>query len=578
MLFPRFLLSVAALSGVTAAQGVSTYVNPAVPTGTPVPGNYTGPLRPQVHYSPPAGFMNDPNGMFYLNGVFHLYYQYNPTGLGAGNQHWGHATSKDGYTWENQQIALFPPEEKQYVFSGSVVVDANNTSGFFPDQDNGVVAIFTLARYNEDGSGGPQTQAIAYSHDEGYTFQYYAQNPVINSTSSQFRDPKVIRYEDHWAMVVSYAQEFALGIFTSTDLKQWMWASNFTNHGLLGTQYECPNLVKMPVRDPKSGAVVDEKYVITLSVQPGAPLGGSITQYFIGDFNGTHFATVDAATRLTDFAKDNYAAQFFYGVEGNPISLGWASNWQYAQQVPTGNNEGWRSAMTLPRASYLTKSPRIGWNMVDEIYDAKPIMGESLATKTMGNGSVTVDYADVESGAIYVEANVTGIDVAKAGSFTTLNLTFTSPASGESLRSGFYFGGDNPFFVDRGQLRGFDNVFFTDKFSVADVYYESAADKTASWRVQAVLDRSMYEVFLDGGRHAGTVLVYPTQPLTVVNVAARDLPAGAQVSVAIWSLKSTWAGMANEQGTVLGNVTTTPTSGKAPASKRHMIYEGGFST
>lgn len=126
-------------------------------------------------------------------------------------------------------------------------------------------------------------------------------------------------------MVVAYAQEFAVGIFTSPDLKKWTWASNFTNHGLLGAQYECPNIVKMPVRDRDSGAVVDEKYVITLSAQPGAPLGGSVTQYFIGDFNGTHFTTIDAATRLTDFAKDNYAAQFFYGVEGNPISLGWAS-------------------------------------------------------------------------------------------------------------------------------------------------------------------------------------------------------------------------------------------------------------
>ncbi|KAK8004559.1 VMS1-like protein [Apiospora arundinis] len=576
MLFPSLLLSVAAFAGAAAAQGVSTYVNPAVPTGTPIPANYTGPLRPQVHYSPPTGFMNDPNGMFYLNGVFHLYYQYNPTGLGAGNQHWGHATSKDGYTWENQPIALFPPEERQYVFSGSVVVDVNNTSGFFPNQNNGVVAIFTLARYNEDGSGGPQTQAIAYSHDEGYTFQYYDQNPVINSTSSHFRDPKVIRHGDSWAMVVAYAQEFAVGIFTSPDLKKWTWASNFTNHGLLGAQYECPNIVKMPVRDRDSGAVVDEKYVITLSAQPGAPLGGSVTQYFIGDFNGTHFTTVDAATRLTDFAKDNYAAQFFYGVEGNPISLGWASNWQYAQQVPTGNNEGWRSAMTLPRISYLTKAPRIGWTMVDEIYDTKPILGESLGAKPdMGNGSLTVDYADVASNALYIEANVTGINVAKATSFSTLNLTFTSPASGESLRSGFYFGGDNPFFVDRGQLRGFDNIFFTDKFSVADVYYDSAADKTATWRVQAVIDRSMYEVFLDGGRHAATVLLYPTQPLTVVNVAARDLPAGAKVSVGVWALKSTWAGQANEQGTVMGNVTTTTT--KAASSKRHMIYEGGFS-
>ncbi|KAK6823588.1 hypothetical protein PG989_000321, partial [Apiospora arundinis] len=520
-----------------------TYANLAVPTGTPIPGNYTGALRPQVHYSPPVGFMNDPNGMFYLNGVFHFV---------------------DGYTWENQAIALFPPAERVYVFSGSAVIDVNNTSGFFPDQDNGIVAIFTLAHYNEDGSDGPQTQAIAYSHDEGYTFRYYDQNPVIHSTSSQFRDPTVIRYGYSWAM-------FALGIFTSPDLKEWTWTSNFTHHGLLGAQYECPNLVKMPVRD-QDGVTVDEMYVLTLSVQPGAPLGGSITQYFMGNFNGTHFSTLDAATRLTDFAKDNYAAQFFYGMEGNAVSLDWASNWQYTQQVPTGNLEGWRSAMTLLR---LTKAPRIGWTIVDEIYDPKPILGESLKTETMGNGRVTVDYSEVESNALYIEANVTGINVAKLTSFSTVNLTFKSPASDESLRLGFYFGGDNPFFVDRGLLRGFDNIFFTDKFSVADVYYDSLTHKTASWRVQAVIDRSIYEVFLDSGRHAATVLFYPTQPLTRVDVAAQDLPEGAQVSVAVWSLKSTWAGMANQQRTVLGNVTGT--SGHATAAKKCIIYEGGFS-
>ncbi|KAK8002268.1 hypothetical protein PG989_001987 [Apiospora arundinis] len=573
MLFPRsLLLSIAALEGCLAAQ--------AVPNGTPLPGNYTGPLRPQVHYSPPTGFMNDPNGMFYLNGVFHLYYQYNPTGLGPGNQHWGHATSKDGYTWENQAIALFPPNQRVFVYSGSAVVDINNTSGFFPHQDNGVVVVFTFANYNEDGSTGPQTQAIAYSHDEGYTFQYYDGNPVINSTSSQFRDPKVIWYGDHWAMVVAYSQEFVVAIYTSPDLKEWTWASNFTDHGLLGAQYECPNIVKMPVRD-RDGAVVDEKYVLTISLQPGAPLGGSVTEYFIGDFNGTHFTTVDAATRLTDFAKDNYAAQFFYGVEGNPINMGWASNWQYTGLVPTGNNEGWRSAMTLPRVNYLTKSaPRIGWTMVDDIYDPKPIMSASplKAATDMGNGNVTVDYSDVESRALYIEANVTGLDVTKTSGLTTLNLTFTSPTSGESLRSGFYFGGDSTFFVDRGQLRGFDNVYFTDKFSIADVYYDNP--KAASWSIKAVIDRSMYEVFVGGGRHAGTVLLYPTQPLTVVNVAARDMPAGAQVSVAVWALNSTWAGQADGQGTVLGNVTTATTtkpSGKAAGSKRHMIFEGAFS-
>ncbi|KAI5923960.1 glycosyl hydrolase [Camillea tinctor] len=568
-MFTNTLIGAVAVAAVNvAAQGTSA-TTPAVPTGTPIPGDYTGPLRPQVHFSPPQGFMNDPNGMFKdANGTWHMYYQYNPTGIVAGNQHWGHATSEDLYHWENQAIALYPPEEGQYVFSGSAVIDVNNTSGFFPDQDNGVVAITTIAH----GGSGPQTQDIAYSRDGGYTFEWYANNPVIDSTSSQFRDPKVIWYEDHWVAVIAYSQEFVVGIFTSPDLKSWTWASNFTRHGLLGTQYECPNLVKMPVRDRDSGDLLEETYVLALSVQPGAPLGGSITEYFVGDFNGTHFAPSDATTRLTDFAKDNYAAQYFYGTaEGeNPVNLGWASNWQYAQQVPTGNSEGWRSAMTLPRANYLTYAPRIGLTMVNEIYDMSPVLedGDALAEQTMGNGSVVVDYSDVASGAVFVDVTVTGINTTLVSSFTTLNLTLSAPASGEALQSGFYFGGDTPFFVNRGLLRGFDNIFFTDKFSIADVY-SSDSSALASWSMQAVVDRSIFEVFVDRGTHAGTVLFYPTQPLSQLTVASRDLPEGAQVSVSVRALKSAWAEYEDESGVVAGNVTET-------IAKRHMAYEAAF--
>ncbi|KAI1497001.1 glycosyl hydrolase [Biscogniauxia marginata] len=566
-----FLGAVAIAAANVAAQGETSSATPVVPKGEPIPGDYTGALRPQIHFSPPQNFMNDPNGMFRdANGTWHLYYQYNPTGLVAGNQHWGHATSEDLYHWENQPIALYPPEEEVYVFSGSAVVDVNNTSGFFPDQDNGVVAIFTLAH----GGSGPQTQDIAYSRDGGYTFEYYSGNPVIDSTSSQFRDPKVIWYEDHWVAVIAYSQEFVVGIYTSPNLKEWTWASNFTRHGLLGTQYECPNLVKMPVRGG-DGAVVDEKYVLSISVQPGAPLGGSTTEYFPGDFNGTHFAPLDAATRLTDFAKDNYAAQYFYGTPdgANPVNMGWASNWQYAQQVPTGELEGWRSAMTLPRANYLTYAPRVGLVMADEIYDLSPVLGDAapLEETTLGNGSIAVDYSGVASGAVYVDVNVTGINTTLVSAYTTLNLSLSSPASGEALQSGFYFGGDTPFFVNRGLVRGFDNVFFTDKFSTADVY---SADRSslASWRMQAVVDRSIFEVFVDGGVHAATVLFYPTQPLTQLTLGAHDLPEGAEVSVSVRGLKSTWAKYENEQGIVAGNVKTTTNS----VTKRHMAYESEF--
>ncbi|KAI1632514.1 glycosyl hydrolase [Biscogniauxia mediterranea] len=574
-MFPNTLIGAVAVAAVSvAAQGTTSSATPAVPTGEPIPGDYTGALRPQIHFSPPQHFMNDPNGMFRdANGTWHLYYQYNPTGLVAGNQHWGHATSADLYHWENQAIALYPPEEGVYVFSGSAVVDVNNTSGFFPDQDNGVVAMFTLAH----GGSGPQTQDIAYSRDGGYTFEYYAANPVIDSASSQFRDPKVIWYEDHWVAVIAYSQEFVVGVYTSPDLKAWTWASNFSRHGLLGTQYECPNLVKMPVRDRASGAVLGEKYVLSISVQPGAPLGGSITEYFAGDFNGTHFAPLDGATRLTDFAKDNYAAQYFYGTAdgANPVSLGWASNWQYAQQVPTGEREGWRSAMTLPRENYLTQAPRVGLVMASAIYDISPVLedGEALAEQTLagGDGSVVVDYAGVASGAVLVDVGVTGINTTLVTAYTTLNLSLSSPASGEALQSGFYFGGDTPFFVNRGLVRGFDNVFFTDKFSAADVY-SSDPSALASWRMQAVVDRSIFEVFVDGGLHAGTVLFYPTQPLSLLTVAARDLPEGAQVSVSVRALKSAWAEYEDESGIVAGNATETANS----TAKRHMAYEAAF--
>jgi beta-fructofuranosidase len=246
----------------------------------------------------------------------------NPTATVAGNQHWGHATSQDLYTWENQPIAIYATENSQ-IFSGSAVVDVNNTSGFFANQTNGVVAIYTLNTQYE------QVQEIAYSYDGGFTFIKYADNPVLalNPGSNQFRDPKVISYGGGWAMVVSYAQEFVIGIFTSPDLKNWTHASNFSHHGLLGLQYECPNLVQMPVEGSN-----EAMWVLAISINPGAPQGGSITQYFPGDFNGTHFTAVDDAARIADFGKDNYAGQFFYGLPETEeqVFIAWASNWEYS--------------------------------------------------------------------------------------------------------------------------------------------------------------------------------------------------------------------------------------------------------
>ncbi|KAM0302233.1 hypothetical protein HYE67_010172 [Fusarium culmorum] len=529
---------------VAIAQSSTTI---AVPTGTPIAGNYNGTYRPQVHFSPPEHFMNDPNGMFRdADGLWHLYYQYNPTALVAGNQHWGHATSKDLYHWVNQPIALFPPEKDTYVFSGSVVVDENNTSGFFPDQDNGVVAIYTLS------SPEVQDQAIAYSRDGGYTFEPYKGNPVINSTSTQFRDPKVIRYKDSWIMVVAYPQDFAIGIFESPDLKEWTATSNFSHHGLLGLQYECPNMIPIPYFD-EDGKKQDDMWLMVISINPGAPLGGSIAEYFPGHFNGTHFEAVDAAARIADFGKDNYAGQWFYGLseDENPVSIAWASNWQYTQTVPT-EDEGWRSAMTLPRENYLTKAKRVGWKLVSKPYDLEPVMGRELASNdSFGNSKITVDYSDVESNAIYWEVNVTGIPDFGIPSTALMNFTFLSPVSGESVNAGYYFGGDPVYFLDRGNTRGFDNVFFTDKTSLGSL---PASD--GSWNTSGVIDRSIFEGFLNGGVDSVTNTFFATEPLTLMMFSTSDLPEDVKVSISVYALDSAWQKMEGKDGLVHGNTTS----------------------
>lgn len=248
----------------------------------------------------------------------------NPSAIVAGDQHWGHATSKDLYHWINQPIAISAPNSSSYAFSGSAVVDVNNTSGFFPSQDDGVVAIFTIDTAEPISL---QTQNLAISKDGGYTFELFGGNPVLDIGSSQFRDPQVTWYNDHWVMVVSYASEYVIGVFTSKNLVAWEHASNFSHAGLLGIQYECPNLVEVPVEGS-----TETMHVLQISINPGAPLGGSISQYFPGSFDGYTFTPVDATARISDFGKDNYAGQFFSGLPAGSeaIQIAWASNWEYS--------------------------------------------------------------------------------------------------------------------------------------------------------------------------------------------------------------------------------------------------------
>lgn len=493
------------------------------------------------------------------NGTYHLYYQYNPTDIVAGDQHWGHATSRDLYTWVNQKIAIYPGAEGEGIFSGSAVIDVNNTSGFFPSQTNGVVAMYTLNTAQEE------TQDIAYSTDGGYTFTKYVNNPVISINSTQFRDPKVLWYAPtrSWVAVISYAQDFVIGIFTSPNLTNWTHASNFSHAGLLGLQYECPNLVSLPMLknaslveplDPSNFASTDEIYILQISINPGAPQGGSISQYFPGTFNGTHFTTADAATRLTDFGKDNYAGQFFYNIPATSpqISIAWASNWEYAQLVPTGPLEDFRSFMTVPRLNVLANTTRSEYTLLSYPYPYSSLYTtpNSLANSTtLTNTSIFYDYsATVPSGALSFSINITSIPAANATG--TANFTFLSSVTGEYVRGGVFLNGgngdDTPFWLDRSHTYGFSNPFFTEKFSTS-LWRDP---DTQDFRLLGVLDRSILEVFMNNGERAGTMTFFPEGVLDTAILGTNDLNPGVTVSVELYGLRSTWAGEESGNGTV----------------------------
>lgn len=469
----------------------------------------------------------------------------NPTGIVAGNQHWGHATSQDLYHWINQPIALGPSAPGDGIFSGSAVIDVNNTSGFFPNQTNGVVAIYTL------NTATAQTQEIAYSLDDGYTFIKYAQNPVLDINSTQFRDPKVIWHvpTEQWVMVIAYAQDFVIGIYTSPDLKSWEHASNFSHWGLLGLQYECPNMVAMPFEGSD-----EPVWLMAISINPGAPLGGSTMQYFPGEFNGTHFIPLDHAARIADFAKDNYAGQFFYGLgdegEQEQIWMGWASNWEYTNQVPTGELEGWRSSMTVPRRSYIKNTTRIGYNLVSRPYNLEAVYNTTLLNQTGSNGTWAVDYSCADSGALYMRVNVSGIPT-DGTSTGTMNFTLRSSGSNESLSGGYQFSGDNNFWLNRGKSsRSFDNVFFTNSFSVG-----LPINPDGVFLMEGIVDRSILEMFLNEGERSATSVFFPEDRMDGLSIVIDGINEAAGVEIVVRGLKSAWAAEESIDGYVTGNMT-----------------------
>ena len=290
--------------------------------------------RPLYHHTPQYGWMNDPNGMFYKDGVWHLCYQYNPYGSQWENLSWGHSTSTDLINWKAEPTAL-EPDALGMMFSGCCVVDKNNTAGFGKDA---IVALYTTA-------GARQTQSLAYSTDGGKTFTKYADNPIITSNVPDFRDPHVFWNAEagFWNMILAAGQQ--MSIYSSKDLKEWKHESDFgAEYGNHVGVWECPDLMKMNVKGTNK-----DKWMLICNINPGGPFGGSATQYFIGQFDGHKFTCEDepSETKWMDYGKDHYATITFDNApEGRHVGIAWMSNWQYANQVPT---KQYRSANSIVR-------------------------------------------------------------------------------------------------------------------------------------------------------------------------------------------------------------------------------------
>lgn len=309
--------------------------------------------RPQIHFTPKAHWMNDPNGLVYYKGIYHMFFQYYPNSNVWGPNYWGHATSKDLVHWTEGSPAL-APDSLGLIASGSAVVDFKNTSGFGNNGRIPLVAIYAYINQKlERQNINAQYQAIAYSLDEGRNWTKYSHNPVIkNPGIRDFRDPKVIWYAPQNKWVMTVATHDHVTYYSSSNLKDWKKESEFGKGvGAHGGVWECPDLISFDVDGKKV-------WVQIVSINPGGPNGGSATQYFVGDFNGTTFTPYSTDAKWIDYGTDDYAGVTWSNTGERRIFLGWMSNWQYATIVPT---EKWRSAMTVPRELKLKKMGNDYW-------------------------------------------------------------------------------------------------------------------------------------------------------------------------------------------------------------------------
>ncbi|WP_163163406.1 glycoside hydrolase family 32 protein [Arthrobacter sp. Alg241-R88] len=474
-------------------------------------------FRPAMHYAARNTWLNDPNGLIFHDGVYHLYYQNNPLGNVWGNMSWGHATSTDLLTWTEHPVAI-ACDENEDIFSGSIVHDRHNTSGFGTGSAAPLVAVYTSAFKPGSEHAGVQAQSLAYSLDGGYTWTKHTDNPVLNRGSAEFRDPKVIRYDggagSYWVMVAVEATDFQVVLYKSDDLKIWEYLSSFGPANATGGVWECPDLFPLPV----DGDPENLKWVLTVNLNPGGPNNGSAGQYFLGDFDGTTFTSTTTVTeglqdpdrlgdyRWLDWGRDYYAAVSFSDAPDNRrLMIAWMNNWDYANQIPT---TPWRSPMSLAREITLQTTDGDLCLVQQPAGDWTALAGPApfrLSNTTINDG------VQVLAGA---EGTVQRIDVSfTPGSATEFGLILRGNGA-TGTRVGIR-PGDGTLFVDRRESGITD---FHESFPSIDTAPLRATSGT--YNLTIFVDHCSVEVFAQDGLVTMTELIFPAETSSSLAVYA----------------------------------------------------------
>jgi len=475
-----------------------------------VSGYYQEQFRPQFHFSPEAHWMNDPNGMVYLDGEYHLFYQYYPESSVWGPMHWGHAVSTDMVNWKHLPVALYP-DSLGYIFSGSAVVDTKNSSGLGSLENPAMVAIFTYHNpvLEKEGSKVFQNQGIAYSTDKGRTWIKYSGNPVLkNPGIRDFRDPKVSWNEEFSKWIMILAVQDRVHIYSSPDLLKWTFESEFGKGiGAHGGVWECPDLFKLKVE----GSNIS-KWVMFVSINPGGPNGGSATQYFVGDFDGHKFVPENTNEKWVDWGRDNYAGVTWSNIpeaDGRRLFLGWMSNWDYATIVPT---EVWRSATTIPRELSLISSGKEHMLISKPVKEIEKLRNNSATAfnevqKITGEKVIVTDSVNLMQCELMFDLNLTDSKADSSG-------IILENSSGEKFVLG-YSKEAKQIYISRTTA---GDSTFSKRFSGTSMAPYKAGDII---KLHIFIDASSTELFVDDGKLVMTTLVFPKEKFTVLKVFSK---------------------------------------------------------